>query len=272
MGGRGAGTFLLEVTPLGWRLMGSYALGLLLLSLGSWWSDRQEPSGADATDLFERAMGAAEGLPLWHSLVLHPPLGPAAMNPEGPGFQFWQVVTAPFVFPPGSFGSLALAFLGFAFFAAGVERFLGTRRFLIFWLVSSLGAGLGGFVFGPLLQPEGVHFGCGPAVLATMIVYCMMTPEAIVSVALVIPVRLRWIAAGIAGWVLIKALAMTQPLGAGSAAGGYQVGGVVAGYLWFQFGEGFFERRRRKRRAGAILEMVLKDVDEAKDRNEPTFH
>lgn len=252
--------------------MGSYGLVLLLLSLLSWWGDRRDTSATEVTNLFEAAVGEANALPFWYALLLHPPQAPAAMNPDGPGFQLWQVFTAPFIYPPGSFAGLALAFLGFAFFAAGVERFLGTRRFLLFWLISSLGAGVGGLLFGPLLQPAGVHFGCGPAVLATMIVYCMITPEAIVSVAMVVPIRLKWIAAGIAGWVLVKAFAMTQPLGAGAAAGGYQVGGVLIGYLWFQFGEGFLERRRRRRKAGAILKMVLKDVDDTKDRNEPTFH
>ncbi len=270
---RPGGTFFLEVTPLGWRLMGGYGLGFLLLSGLSWWENQQQNSAGEMAELFG-STNASGALPFWQWLVLHPPQAPAALHPESAGFHFWQLLSAPFVYPPGSFGLLAVAFIGFGFFAAGVERFMGWRRFLVFWLVSSVGASLGGFLFGPLLQPSGIHFGCGPAVLATVVVYCMMTPEASVSVFMVLPVKLKWIAVGVGAWVLIKALAMTQPLGAGAAAGGYQVGGVIAGYLWFRYGEDIFERRRRRRRAGTLLEMVLKDVDvdKAEERNEPTFH
>ncbi len=270
-GQRPGGTFFLEVTPLGWRLMGFYGLSLFVLSLVSWWSERTSDASHQMAAMFEDRV-VSEAQPFWYELLLHPPQAPAAMHPDGPGFQLWQIVTAPLVYPPGSFGSLALAFLGFAFFGAGVERFFGRKRFLVFWLVSALGAGFGGFLFGPLLQPGGVHFGCGPVVLATIIVYCMITPEAIVSIFMVVPIRLKWIAAMLGGFVLIRALAMTQPLGSGGAAGGYEAGGVLAGYLWFKYGEDFFERRRRRRRAGALLEMVLNDVQKAEDRNEPTFH
>ena len=267
-----AGTFFLEVTPVGWRLMGGYGLSLFVLSLLSWGSEYQQRSSGDMEQLFGKA-SAIQSIPLWQSLLLHPPQSPVAMQPDGPGFQLWQIATAPFVYPPGSFGSLAMAFLGFAFFAAGVERFFGSRRFLIFWVVASLGAGFGGFLFGPLLQPHGVHFGCGPAVLATIIVYCMITPEAIVLLFMVVPIRLKWIAAGLGVWVVIRALAMTQPLGSGAAAGGYEAGGVLAGYLWFRYGEAFFERQRRRRRAGALLKMVLDDVDRAEESSDSTtFH
>ena len=257
---RPGGTFFLEVTPLGWRLMGGYGFGLLVLSGLSWWKHREETVAGPMKQLFGDSV-ASTSLPFWQWLVLHPPQGPAAVHPDSAGFHLWQLLSAPFVYPPGSFGPLAVAFIGFAFFAAGVERFMGRRRFLIFWLASSLGASLGGFLFGPLLQPSGFH-----------VVYCMMTPEAIVSVFMVVPIKLKWIAAGVGSWVVIEALAMTQPLGAGAAAGGYQVGGVLAGYLWFRYGEDMFERRRRRRRSGALLEMVLKDVDKPEERNEPTFH
>ena len=268
---RPGGTFFLEVTPLGWRLMGGYGLGFLILSGISWWQHRERTASGPMDELFENAVSTT-ALPFWHWLVLHPPQGPAAIHPDGAGFHLWQLLSAPFVYPPGSFGLLAVAFIGFGFFAAGVERFMGRRRFLLFWVVCSLGATTGGFLFGPLLQPSGFHFGCGPAVLATIVVYCMMTPEASISVFMVVPVKLKWIAVGVGGWVVIKALAMTQPLGAGAAAGGYEVGGVLAGYLWFRYGEDIFERKRRRRRAGALLEMVLKDVDKIEERNEPTFH
>jgi len=256
--------------------MGSYGMVLLVLSLADWWVSYKRQQVAAAAEAFGQ-LAELPNRPFWETLLLHPPQGPAAMDPSGAGFQWWQVLTAPFVIPPGGFGVLALCFLGFAFFAAGVERFLGARRFLILWLVASLGAGLGGFLFGPLLQPGGVNFGPGPAVLALIVVYCLMTPNAIVSVFMILPVKLKWIAALVAGWVLVKALAMTSPLGAGTASGGYQLGGVLAGFLWFRYGDYLFEGRRRRKRAGALLKMVLDDAgvdmaDEDANDDEQTYH
>ena len=247
--------------------------GLVYLTLsGLNWLSSHDASRAQAIAEEFGSHSASSALPLWRWLVLHPPLAPAALNPDSAGFQLWQLLTAPMVYPPGSFGALAIAFVGFGFFAAGVERFFGRRRFLVFWLVCSLGGSLGGFLFGPLLDPSGVHFGFGPAVLATIVVYCLITPEASVSVFMVVPVKLKWIAALVASWVIIDALAMTQPLGSGGAGGGYLAGGVLAGFLWFRYGEDFIEARRRRRRAGVLLEMVLKDVDKPEEQNEPTFH
>lgn len=272
-GGRPGGTFFLEVTPLGWRLMGGYGLVLLLLSVAAWWSRHAQSQSSAEAELFD-PVTAVQSLPLWRSLLLHPPQAPAALNPDGAGFHWWQLLTAPFVYPPGSFGLLVMAFLGFAFFAAGVERFLGRRRFLLLWLVASMGSGLGGFAFGPLLQPGGVNFGCGPAVLALIIVYCLITPNAMVNFFMIVPVKLKWIAAVVGAWVVIRALAMTSPLGAGAATGGYQLGGVLAGVLWFRYGEDLFEGRRRRRRAGVLLKAVLEQVDsvEEKEPDDPTYH
>jgi len=268
---RPGGTFFLEVTPLGWRLMGSYGMVLLVLAVTDWWLARAHRMAASEAekhgDLVELA-----SVPFWEFLILHPPQAAAAMNGAGAGFHWWQVLTAPFVFPPGSFGFLALAFVGFAFFSGSVERFLGNRRFLMLWLVASLGSGLGGFLFGPLLQPNNTHFGCGPAVLAVVIVYCLMTPEAIVSFFMVVPVKLKWIALAVACWVVIRALAMTSPMGLGASSGGYELGGVLSGFLWFRYGEDIFERRRRRRRAGVLLQAVLDEVEESVEPDEPTFH
>ncbi len=269
---RPGGTFFLEVTPLGWRLMGSYGLVLCILSVSDWWTRHAHSRSAAAAEAFGELAPQVWAMPFWHNLLLHPPQAPAAMNPDGPGFQWWQILTAPFVFPPGSFALLAVSFLGFAFFAAGVERFLGSRRFLLLWLVASIGSGFGAFLFGPLLQPSGVNFGCGPAVVTVIIVYCLMTPEAIVSFFMVVPVKLKWIAICVAAWVVIRGLAMTTPLGAGAAAGGYQVGGILAGFLWWRYGEELIEKYRRRRRAGALLKSVLEEVEVEKDPNDPTYH
>jgi len=272
---RPGGTFFLEVTPLGWRLMGGYGLLLFALSVTNWWIGRSER--ADLAKRIEHGLvDEAAKLPsapeFWRFLELYPPQGGAAMNEAGAGFHWWQVLTAPFVFTPGSFALFALAFIGFAFFAAGVERFLGTRRFLMLWLVASFGSGLGGFLFGPLLDPVGTHFGCGPAVLAVIIVYCLITPEAIVSFFMVVPIKLKWIALTVAAWVVVRALAMTAPLGLGESVGGYELGGVLAGFFWFRYGEDFFEKRRRRRRAGVLLQAVLDEVEENLEPDEPTYH
>ena len=261
--------FRLELTKLGRALLGVYvALWALMLVVetllpASWGLSTVSmpvgPSGFEVPTPF----GLSE------VLVLHPPTAGA---PGGPGFRLWQLVTAPFFHPPGGLSTLVLGILGFVFFAAPVERMLGRRGFLALWGVASAGAVLLACLFGPLVHPTGVHFGFGPAVLAVMLVHCLMTPDAIVPFFLVLQVKMKWIAIGIAALIVVRTLSLNSPLGGGPVAGGYELGGLLAGWLWWRYRDDLDLRKIRRRRKARKLLKVAVDEALGPDHDEPIFH
>ncbi|HCP47240.1 MAG TPA: hypothetical protein DIU15_14450 [Deltaproteobacteria bacterium] len=268
------GSFHLGFTPLGWRLMALYGAVWALLSIheriaGTRVTTRS-PFGA-GDDLFGAGVPPSGPVALWDYLALHPPGGMISTGSAGVGFQIWQIFTGPLVHPPGALGSLVLGFLAFGFVGASVERYLGPRKFLLLWFGSSVGASVVGFLLGPLVHPASPHYGFGPSVLAVLIVYCAMTPNAIVSFFMVVPVKLKWIAWGVAGLVLIRALALNSPLGSGPTAGGYQLGGVLFGWLWFRYGDDLPGRLRRRMRSKKMLRLVVEEALH-KDEDETIYH
>jgi membrane associated rhomboid family serine protease len=186
------------------------------------------------------------------------------------GFRPWQLITGPLLYPPsGGFPALMLGFLGFIFFAAPVERMLGVRSFFQLWLVASLSGAVLGLLLSAIL-PSPVAFGFAPAVFSVMVVHCMMTPEASVPFHLiftVVHVRMKWIAATIAGLVLLRTLGLMG----GGPSGAYSLAGMIGGYLWWRSGADLDPRRMRlRRRARANLRLAVDRATQGPD--EQTFH
>jgi membrane associated rhomboid family serine protease len=199
------------------------------------------------------------------TLVLFP-LGAA----DPVGFRPWQLITGPLFYPPsGGFPALMLGFLAFIFFAAPVERMLGVRSFFQLWFVASLSGAVLGLLLSALL-PSPAAFGFAPAVFAVMVVHCMMTPEASVPFHLiftVVHVRMKWIAAAIAGLVLLRTLGLMG----GGPSGAYSLAGMIGGYLWWRSGADLDPRRLGlRRRARANLRLAVDRATSAPD--EQTFH
>lgn len=263
--------FRLDLSPFGRKLLGLYVglwAGLLVymnvlpdsLGLPRRVNVARGPAGFEVPTSFDLAQ----------ALTLH---APASALLDGPGFQWWQLVTAPFFTPPARLSTLVLCILGFVFFASPVERFLGRRGFLTLWAVSLAGGVLGACLAGPIVHPTQVHYSIAPAVLAVMIVHCLITPNAIVPFFLVLQVRMRWVAVAIAAVVGMRALSLTAPLGGGPVVGGYELGGVLAGWLWWQYGRDLDLRKlRRRRRASELLRVAVDDALNPEPDDGPVFH
>jgi membrane associated rhomboid family serine protease len=264
--------FRLEITRAGWVVMGAY--GLLWLALFGFTAWTPDGTSQLTLDLMLGPKGFEVPTPttfeFWQLLVLHP-IGSAATG-AGPGFQWWQLVSAPLLYPPPGFSGLLVGCLGLMFFAAPVERLLGIVGLVQLWLVACAGAVVGGLLVGLVFQ-EGVpfHYGFAPAVLAVMLVHCLMTPEASVPFFFVLHVKLKWLAVGIGTVVAIRALGVMG----GAGAGGYELGGAVAGYLFWRSGADLDPRRLfRRRRARRNLRLAVDHLVETAgdDDDEPVFH
>jgi membrane associated rhomboid family serine protease len=264
------GGFRLEITRAGWWLVGIYGLLWLVLYGFTHWTPG-EMSEVVVTRMLGPAgfeVSTSTRFEMWEILVLQP-IG-AASTGDSPGFLPFQLLTAPLIYPPPAFSSLLIGCLGFMFFAAPVERLLGLRGFLALWAVSCAGAVTSGLLVGLAIGAP-VHFGFAPAVLAVMLVHCMMTPEAQVPFFIVLPVKMKWVALGIVAVVVVRTLGLTG----GGVGGGYELGGMAAGYFWWRSGaeldpRSWLRRRRARRNLRLAVDRAIQPADEEDD--EPIFH
>jgi membrane associated rhomboid family serine protease len=247
------GGFRLEITPLGWRMMGVYTLVWFLLFV-----NHLLPS------TWVALMVGPEGLEVSTRTSLRTLL---SLSADGMQFHVWQLITAPFI--QASLSSLVLGFLGFVFFAAPVERMLGRRGFLQLWVVASLGAALAGWLVSFVIPGPSSFFGMAPAVVTLVVVCCMMTPEAVVPFLILIPLKMRYIALAAITIVVIRALGINPD----GATGGYTLGGVIAGWLWWRSGYDLDPRESlRRRRARKNLRLAVDRAIAPAPDDDPIFH
>lgn len=148
--------------------------------------------------------------------------------------QLWRFLT--FQFLHADIGHILFNMLGLYFFGPMVEHYLGSRRFIVFYLVSgAIGSlsylffwGIGLVLSGPLAPLVGASAG----VLGVLIGAAVIAPDSTIQLLFPpIPVRLRTIA-----WVLVGIGVFTvlfRGFQRGSNAGGEaaHLGGCLAGYL-----------------------------------------
>ena len=176
--------------------------------------------------------------PIRRWLALWPAGTPAAI-PDGdalvgiPAFYPWQLVTSAFLH--GDFFHLLFNLFGLFMFGAVVEGALGTRRFLIFYVASVLGASVlqlavtsAPFVFGigaPIIVPT---VGASGGVLGVMAAFGMLFPrERVFIFPLPVPIEARWFVLGYAALSLYLGVSGGGP----GVAHFAHLGGMLTGAL-----------------------------------------
>lgn len=206
--------------------------------------------------------GGPSLFPLADVLALHPPGGGV---PGGPGFHFFQLLTSHFVHQPKEYLGTFFTLLGIYFFARPVEDRLGSRGLLGTWIAAAIGAVLGACLFGVVQHPVTSHAGVAPGVLALLVVFCGLIPNAVVRLFFVVPIQARWLGVISALFTVLAAFAMPE------VVGGWEVGGLAGGWAWWRYGG----RRPRTddERAKKIVERIQRfQVIEGGKSSGPTWH
>lgn len=163
------------------------------------------------------------------------------------GFQFWRFIG--FQFLHASFGHLIFNMIGLYFFGPMVERYLGSKRYLAFYLLSGIcGAilylilNLGGFAYGqmshaPVAIP-GLLFnstytpliGASAGVFGVLMAGAFLAPDTKVLLFFIIPMPLRMLA-----YALVALALFTVITGGGNAGGeAGHLGGAMAGFYFIR--------------------------------------
>ena len=146
-------------------------------------------------------------------------------------WQLWRVFT--FQFLHGNFGHLLSNGIGLFFFAPHVERWLGSRPFLVFYLL----CGVAGALFYSLLfflpgfltaySAATQMVGASAGLFGILAAFVVIAPDARVLLFFFIPLKMRTL--GIGYFILEVFRVLTMQANAGGSAG--HLGGAILGYV-----------------------------------------
>ena len=173
------------------------------------------------------------------------PLDYVAIKPSNilGGNYLWTFVTS--MFMHGGLFHLFANMISLLFIGGIVEKILGAKRYLTFYLASGLFAGLF-FVLSTLVFPADLNtfaVGASGAIFSLVGLLILMTPNLPVYVMLIpIPIKMKYAGPGILVLLWIVSLAGNIPIGNMA-----HLGGLIAGV-----GYGIYLRRKYKRKVNLI--------------------
>lgn len=159
------------------------------------------------------------------------------LMPFGYGFYPWQLVT--YQFMHADFWHLFFnMFFGLWMFGMEVEHSWGTRKFLTFYLICGVAAGVAQLLLAPLLEPTSVvdaygrgipTVGASGAVYGVLVAFAMTFPDRYIFLYFLLPIKAKYFVAGL---ILFGVFSVG---GQGTIANLAHLGGALAGYVFLMY-------------------------------------
>lgn len=189
-------------------------------------------------------------------------------------FAVWQLVT--YMFLHAGIGHILWNMLGLWLFGAELERVWGTARFLRFYFLCGVFAGLTVVVFSYIFDSAYSRtVGSSGAVLAILMAYALMFPDRTILFGFLIPIKSKYFVMIVGAIVFLQSYSATvggQKTGVAVLA---HLGGLAAGFLYLR-GKKLQARVRQPvisgykewklRRAKKKFEVYLRKQDSDRDR------
>ncbi len=154
-----------------------------------------------------------------------------ALNPlEGidSNFQIWQLLT--YQFMHGDFMHIFFNMLMLWMFGMEIENLMGSQKFLLFYILSGLGAGFLQLVGTPLLSDSaGFTIGASGAVYGVMIAFAMFFPDRYIMFYFLIPVKAKYL---ISFFIILEFISVRE---ASFVAHLAHIGGALTGFIFIMF-------------------------------------
>jgi len=116
-----------------------------------------------------------------------------ALWPLGTHFLPWQLFT--YMFMHGGFAHLFFNMLALWMFGMELENTWGSRKFLIYYLLCGLGAGIANMLVAPLLGQLAPTVGASGAVFGVLVAFGMLFPDRPIYIYFLLPVRAKYFVA-----------------------------------------------------------------------------
>lgn len=146
-------------------------------------------------------------------------------------FRPWQLVT--YMFLHANFAHLFFNMFTLLMFGPNLENIWGTKKFLLFYFVTGVGAGLFYNLVGYLLpQFAGVCVGASGAIYGILLGFAMLFPDAQMRFLFFpfIPIKAKWIVLGFAVLELLQGVGSTD-----GVAHFAHLGGMVFSWLLIEY-------------------------------------
>src|SRR6266849_8971448 len=108
-------------------------------------------------------------------------------------FGIWQLFT--YMFMHGGFMHLLFNMFALWMFGMELENTWGSRKFLVYYLVCGVGAGISNLLIGPLFGGAGPTVGASGAIYGVLIAFGMMFPDRPIFVYFLLPIQARYFVA-----------------------------------------------------------------------------
>lgn len=147
-------------------------------------------------------------------------------------FWLWQLITAAFLHNPDSLFHLLFNLLALFFFGHIVENHYNRSRFYSFYFLCAIFSSLIYTILHFIIGSTTIMIGASGAIMGILALCACISPNAIVYLYFVFPIRLRTLI-----WILIAidAYMLIHPYG-GVAASAH-LGGVLFGYIYYHFSD-----------------------------------
>jgi len=162
------------------------------------------------------------GKPLWYVLNMW-----FALNPIYPGFNFqvWQLIT--YQFMHGSFTHILFNMFALWMFGMEIENIWGSKKFLYYYFICGIAAGLSQLFIAPLFSTPAPTIGASGAVFGVMIAFAMLFPDRYIFLYFLIPIKAKYLI----GFLFVLEIFWIGDAGSNVAHLAH-LGGAVAGFLF----------------------------------------
>jgi membrane associated rhomboid family serine protease len=182
-------------------------------------------------------------LQLMHSnfLDIHFGLIPALVTNN---FWVWQLAT--YMFMHHDIWHIFFNMLALFMFGNDLERYWGTARFLNYYFITGIGAGLCSWIIS--IDSVTVTMGASGAIYGLLLAYGLLYPNRIVYLNFLFPVKVKWMVIIYGAIAFLSSISGSEP-GVSNIA---HLGGLLVGYVyikgkdWFDKYQVYREQQRRE--------------------------
>ena len=146
-------------------------------------------------------------------------------------FMVWQLAT--YMFLHGGFGHIIWNMLALWMFGADIENEWGTGRFLKYYFLCGIGAGVSVVIANYAVgSPDVVTIGSSGAIFGLLLAYALLFPRRTILWGFLIPIQARWFV------LIIGVISFMMSIGGGNSGISEfaHLGGLLTGYLYLRAG------------------------------------
>jgi membrane associated rhomboid family serine protease len=155
-----------------------------------------------------------------------------ALWPLGSNFWPWQLVT--YMFMHGGLGHLFFNMLALWMFGMQLEHTWGSQKFLLFYLLCGIGAGVANLFIAPLLGQAGPTVGASGAVFGVLLAFGILFPDQPIYIYFLLPIKAKYFVAAYIGLELFTGVTGTSD-GIAHIA---HLGGAAVGFIFILVDKG----------------------------------